>query len=375
MISATERNTAEIQERELNLESAISNFALILSSASKGDLTRKVDLPQIPEEYRPIGENINTMTESMKSLINEAESTGSSVTTAVREMATNLREMSDTAQQIAGAISQIAQGSSSSANLSQQMQKLSDDLKVLMKNVASASEILRETADGVAKQGAEGEDASNRMRTVSNTFLGSMGSIAETSENLNRNIQSIAEVIEIITSIADQTNLLALNAAIEAARAGEQGKAFSVVADEIRKLADQSRNSIQRIRAMIDSISHQREKMMEVVQKGKEDSRSTEEIVNITTISFQQIIQGVSELTSAIKEIFEMINRESETVDELAKGMEEASAIAEENAASVEESTASIEEQTASIEELVAKSNELTVSADDLMKSLDRFKR
>jgi len=143
----------------------------------------------------------------------------------------------------------------------------------------------------------------------------------------------------------------------------------------MRKLADQSRSSIQRIREMVNSISEQREKMMGVVQKGKGGAQNAGEIVGVTTLSFHQIIQGVDELTSAIKDIFELIKKESETVEELAKGMEEASAIAEENAASVEESTASIEEQTAGIEELTAKSDELTESAGVLMKTLDRFKR
>jgi hypothetical protein len=100
------------KERGEELNQAINNFGEILSKAASGDLTAKVELFQIGEEYKPIGENINTTVESMKLLINEAESTGSNVTAAVQEMATNLKELSGSAQQIAGAITQIAQGSS-----------------------------------------------------------------------------------------------------------------------------------------------------------------------------------------------------------------------------------------------------------------------
>jgi len=213
------------------------------------------------------------------------------------------------------------------------------------------------------------------MGVVSELFIASMDSIALSAETLNKNTRGITEVVEIITSIANQTNLLALNAAIEAARAGEHGKAFSVVADEIRKLADQSRNSIQKIRGMALSISEQSEKLMEVVHSGRDSTRSARDTVETTVKSFGQIVTGIEELFSAIGDINETVQREGGIVGELAKSIEEISAISEENAANVEESSANVEEQTAGIEELTSKSDELADNTQILVEALNKFKR
>lgn len=427
MISATQKNIEELYKRESSLKSAISSFSIALSRAAQGDLTAKVDLSQIAEEYKSIGENINKMisatkereeelkeaikeigavlskisegnltvkldeskiseeyrpiaedinrmVESVRALVNRAREVSTQVASSVSEMTNTLKEMGSSAQQITTTVGQLSQGASNLASLSQNMQALSDRLKQIMESIASASYALSETSEEASKRSAEGWEATTKMKEVSDSYTHSMDMIAETAEALSVNVQGINEVVEIITSIADQTNLLALNAAIEAARAGEQGKAFSVVADEIRKLADQSRGSIQRIREMVSSISEQREKLMKVVEDGRKNASNAAETVRASSDAFSTIIKGLEEIVNGIRDISQFISEESDTVNELAKNVEEVSAVAEENAASVEESSASIEEQTAGIEEVSAKSEEMNDAVVDLTQVLSVFR-
>src|SRR5699024_2848124 len=113
-------------------------------------------------------------------------------------------------------------------------------------------------------------------------------------EQLDKNSNEIVQIVDMITDIAEQTNLLALNAAIEAARAGEHGQGFAVVSEEIRKLADESKNSADQITALINSISGDTKKAVVRMNEGRKETESGAQMAVTVDKVFQSILENVT---------------------------------------------------------------------------------
>ena len=192
--------------------------------------------------------------------------------------------------------------------------------------------------------------------------------------NASESAEKIYQSSQMIRSIADQTNLLALNAAIEAARAGESGRGFSVVAEEIRKLAEQSQRFTEEISAIINELKQKTESAV-VTMKGMhhviaEQSQS----VSATNEKFDGIAEAIEQTTAAIDRMNQsgkmMLERKQTIVDVI----QNLAAISQENAASSEEVNASIEEQTAGMNQIAQSSGEMSELASEMAVGISKFK-
>ena len=203
---------------------------------------------------------------------------------------------------------------------------------------------------------------------------GSVDDTAKVIQKLEERSKEIGQIIEVITGISDQTNLLALNAAIEAARAGEHGKGFAVVADEVKNLAEQSKESADKIANLIQQIQHDTTHAVEMMGKGTADVAEGISVVQVTGEGFKRIQQSIDQVTSQIQEISAVSEEMSASVEQVHASVDQVAQIVKEASTNTENIAAASEEQLASMEEITASSNSLSKMAEDLLAQMKQFK-
>ena len=202
----------------------------------------------------------------------------------------------------------------------------------------------------------------------------SVEQIGKTISGLHVNTNKISDIVSIIMAIADQTNLLALNAAIEAARAGEHGKGFAVVADEVRRLAEQSSESATEIYKLISTIQSDSNASIVVMEKGKEDVKVGMDYTNEVGTIFKKILTSSEEVANQIREISaasQQISASSEEITASVTNIKKASEQSSEFSSNVSQST---QEQLTTMQEVKDASSSLGQTAEELQALVAKFK-
>jgi methyl-accepting chemotaxis protein len=197
---------------------------------------------------------------------------------------------------------------------------------------------------------------------------------AKVIESLGKRSEEIGEIVNVITNISDQTNLLALNAAIEAARAGEQGRGFAVVAEEVKNLAEDSREAAERISKMIKEVQNETSKAVEAMQRGTKETAQGMEHVQVTGKAFREISEMSGRFEGMMNSFQIEMRAQKEGAIKAARSVDDIASIAEETASASEESAASTEELTASMEDMTARAQSLSEMAVNLQMVSAQFK-
>ena len=198
--------------------------------------------------------------------------------------------------------------------------------------------------------------------------------MVQTVHSLRDSSQKIAEIVSLISGIAGQTNLLALNAAIEAARAGEQGRGFAVVADEVRKLAEQSEGAAKQIADLIHKNNEQIMATVNRMDRSKSEVASGVVLVNAAGQDFSDISKSVSELSSQIRDISASVQEMAAGSQRIIQSVKDIQTVSNKTAGDTETISAAMEEQSAAMQEISASSTELARLAGTLSTAVNRFR-
>jgi methyl-accepting chemotaxis protein len=217
-------------------------------------------------------------------------------------------------------------------------------------------------------------DALDKLIRQSNEVTRSVKDIGDTINSTNESAKTISEFTQAITDIATQTNLLSLNASIEAARAGDAGRGFAVVADEIRQLADQSSNSADKIKGIVEKLLADSASSVSVLEKLNESFGIQEEQLDMTRTNMETMSGNVANVKSTSEHISDRIQSLNDAKNGLMEIISDLSAISEENAASTEETNASMEELNATFTMISESANRLQTLASELEDTVSYFK-
>lgn len=350
----------------------ISKMVDVTKVVAAGDLKMKVDIKS-KDELGMLANHFNNMIENIRILLSEMNDMGRQVSSTSEQMMVSTAEVSKVAEQVAHTVSELAKGATEQAQSAQisndQVNELAEEVSKISQNTVDSQKLTIEAQKTVEKGIHTIEYQKNKMlqsKQATETVTNEMYDLSEKSAK-------IGHIVKLISSIAEQTNLLALNAAIEAARAGEQGKGFAVVADEIRKLAEESNQSAKNIRDIINEIQIGVAKAVEQIHHANIIVDEQEQAVNETTNTFEEILQAVEVVTENIKEVTqrcENLNQSSQSVEQ---NIADIASITQQSAAGAEEVAASTEEQAATIEELSASAELLASLSNQLQKSIAKF--
>jgi methyl-accepting chemotaxis protein len=220
-----------------------------------------------------------------------------------------------------------------------------------------------EKASNVVWEGSEKVNRMNmQMQIINKAVQKSYSNVVE----LNDSMDQIYNFLSDITQIADQTNLLSLNAAIEAARAGESGKGFTVVAEEVRKLAEQSANIVKKINHIIQKIKGETDNVIEEVHKGQVATREGEAFTEQVYQNFEMIAQSFRDIKLYIADEISKIKKMSELLLHIDEETERIAAISEVHSTATEELLATSEKNNSEIQSIHTLMQCIKESSDNL---------
>ena len=255
-----------------------------------------------------------------------------------------LLQVSETAASVASASAEISSSTEEMAAGSQEQTTQSEEIaravEQMAKTIAVNSENAGETAHTAeqAKTAAEQggkvvADTVSEMKQIANVVRESAGTI----QNLGKSSDQIGEIIGVIEHIADQTNLLALNAAIEAARAGEQGRGFAVVADEVRKLAEQTTKATKQIAGMIQQIQSDSHGAVSTMANATKQVDAGIVLADRAGASLQEIVQTSQKVTHMVTQIAVANEEQSSTSEQISKNMEAIATVTQQTASGTQQ--------------------------------------
>ncbi|MCK4739572.1 MAG: methyl-accepting chemotaxis protein [Deltaproteobacteria bacterium] len=322
----------------------VNALAGAMDKMAKGDLTQRVHVSST-DEVGDMSTTFNTMCENLTQMITKVKETS-------QHLASSSEEISAATEQLAaGADSQSKQASETASA----MEEMASSVQIVFEN-SKKSLLAAESATTEAESGGTVvQQTMSGMTRIENSVQAS----ADNVKGLGDRSKEIGKIVGVINDIAAQTNLLALNAAIEAARAGEHGRGFEVVAEEIRKLAEQSAKSTIQITGIIEEIQGETEKASKSMAGVTKEVDEGTRLSNETGDALQKIIRSIKDTSELIKNMSETSKQQATTSDQVAKSVE--------NISTVTKETASTSEQ------ITSTTNQMAKLADSLKQQVERF--
>lgn len=296
----------------------------------------------------------------------------------VHEMSGNLRQNAEATteanNEITASIMQVASSSEEQVRISSKTNEAAEEVSSQLSRVTGS---LKETlyTTSVSKNKIEqGKQYALNVTHQMDEINEKVHDLSAVIHSLKNNSQEIHRIIEIITNISNQTNLLALNAAIEAARAGEHGKGFGVVAQEVRKLAEQSSGAAESIRLILEQTGKETIEAVKVMNESQATVLKGNELVEKVAETFTEIAQAIEAVSQNGNNVSEAVDSVTEKMEFMAQSANEVITASSSSAQFLEQVAATTEEQNATMQELLESSGKLSSMADNLRKSFSSFK-
>ncbi|WP_312114572.1 methyl-accepting chemotaxis protein [Brevibacillus reuszeri] len=338
-----------------------------------GDLTQELNVSS-KDEIGMLAQSFNRMLDNLRQLILQIRGHAEQVAASAEQLTAGSEQTSKATEQIAQTIQEMAAGTERQAQNVEESHQEVEEMAERIGQISTRAQTVTDTANRTSRLAGEGNQTIQQAVVQMNHVEDTMKRLTHLMSGLGERSGQIVQIVEVITQIAGQTNLLALNAAIEAARAGEQGRGFAVVADEVRKLAEQASSSAQEITQLVEVIQKETLEAVLSMEKGAQ-----EVIVGMGGVVqagevFSHIREAVSGVAKDVEDVSAASRTLTDSTQKVTHSMQVISSVTQSAVSRTLDVSAATEEQLASMQEIHTSAASLAKLAEDLEKLIGRFK-
>ncbi|MBU5209080.1 methyl-accepting chemotaxis protein [Bacillus safensis] len=340
---------------------------------SEGDLTETLETKS-KDEIGDLTRSFSKMSESLRDVIRAVQQSVDNVASASEELTASASQTSQATEHITMSIEQFSNGNEAQnekvESSTNQLVAMNEGLQDMSQTSSEVAAVSLQSTEAAGQGGRIVESTASQMKHIDT----SVQEAEQVMKELEYKSKDITSILNVINGIADQTNLLALNAAIEAARAGESGRGFSVVAEEVRKLAVQSADSAKEIEKLIQEIVLEIAKSQDMFKAVNREVNAGLGMTEEAKESFQHIYEAAEGMSKKLSQLNDTAIDLSSGSKLVSQAMQEMRQVSRESAANIQDIAASAEEQLASMEEITSSSVTLANMAEELKELTSQFK-
>ncbi|MBM7567182.1 methyl-accepting chemotaxis protein [Paenibacillus sacheonensis] len=352
----------------------IKQVSLALRAVSEGDLTAPAMATKRKDEIGALIQSLNVMTASLKSLIVRVSQASQTVAASSEELLASSEQNAEATKHVAEAAQAMADGSGSQLHSAVETSRAMEEMAAGIQRIAETSSAVSELTQQSGQLAERGNQAIASAMEKMDAISRSVEQTGSEIKLLESHSGQIGDIVELIGGIASQTNLLALNASIEAARAGEHGRGFAVVAGEVRKLSEQSAESVQNIAEVIALIQEDTLKAVRTMDRSLAEVRLGLQAVADAEESFRRIAMAAGHVSEMVQEVAASSQQMAAGSEQVSASVHDMSAVAKQATESTQSVAATTEEQLASVQEITAAAQTLSAIAVELSDTISKVK-
>ena len=346
----------------------------VIEEVRQGDFSKKIDIAKGNDEVSAMTESVDHLLQTLRDILG-----------AIVEVATEVDERAKNSDEVAGGMYESADNQAQAMGQMQNtLTELADSINVIAENATTLAMFVSETTESsdMAKQhiqvtmdaATEGKKCMDSVNQSMEEVQTAMQLLENSISNVGEAASKIGEITVTISDIAEETNLLALNASIEAARAGEAGRGFSVVAEQIKKLAETSADAAAEIASLITSVTSLIEETVDDSKQNIDKINGSAKLIDVASENFNHIYESIEKTNEVMQNIIEEIHHVNDVSSNMAAITEEQSASAQEiesSAVDIQQLSEQVSENSAQVKE---DANMLANAAEALMRHVEKYK-
>ena len=352
---------------------SVNQIESVTKLAAKGDLSKQI-VSDSDDEFGLIAQEFNAVMKHVRDVIKNVQDTAKNVSEDAEALNTSFANSAKSLESVAMSVATVTD------NALKQQENLIEtkthvhNMEGEVDKAVSAMKNGLASVQSTAQHAARGSEIASETVKQMNDIAKAVQDSAKIVRELGENSKEIGSIVEAISNIAGQTNLLALNAAIEAARAGEQGRGFAVVADEVRKLAEESQNAVEKIGAIIATIQVTTENAVQAMEIGRSRVEQGRGNVETTGVSFQEIVTMIRTAEENSLTVMKVINNLLEPMKNIVERTEQAADMSDEIVREVETISIATAEQAGGVMTISENSQALTELSNCLKEVVHEFR-